>query len=219
MKLLAILKGAFLAAGVFALVAFGAVMLEVRHAVVSLETSSTSLQKLSTESLATLTDTRRLIVVAGVAASEAQKASAEERQFLTQANGLVAKNLTDLDATVVQSKMTLGQAQLTLADLDTQSGEIKVSAVRAMDSIAATATAVQLPLEQTTKTLQDASMLLSSPEIQQTLLNIDGATANIEHTTVTLDAFATRITKPASVLKTVLFQIIGWTASAGSWFK
>lgn len=143
-----------------------------------------------------------ILLQAGLASDEVRRASMEQRKYWNQA-GAQTVQLLGAASSAVDGLNTATH------DLDNSIGKITDSTVLAMDAIPPTLKALQQPLEASTRTLNDASLILESPTIAATMANVQHTTETIDHSTKTIDTFLTRITKPASVVKTVLWKLLG----------
>lgn len=174
-RLLTVLKAIFLVTVSFAAITVGITVLQLRKTVIA---TDVVIQAIGNKTTQTLTNVNRLIVIAGAAASEAQKASADQRQFLKLVDNKVSKDLDDL--ALVESAAT---------DALTQTAQT----ARAIQPVLATtqdAIAGLQPIElQLTESAKNANVLLTDPtipktlqSIQETAIHTDGAMAATEGT-------------------------------------
>lgn len=122
-------------------------------------------------------------------------------------------------ATIGSVNKTVDSLQTTVQGIGLDVDKITNSTVVAMNAVAPALENLQQPLAAATRLQNDASLILESPTIPATQANIQHTTATFDHTAVTIDGFITRVTKPASVVKSVIWKLLGIAPSAAVAFK
>ncbi len=165
-----VLKAALLVAAIAALVTLNLALWQIRKTTIA---ANAQVQVVAKKVLQTMTDADRLIQIAGGAASEAQKASADQRQFLKGVDTKLNADLDQLGAVELSAQVALNKA-----------GDA-ADAVRPVLATADRAIADLQPLEtQLTSAAAGLSSFSNNPEIAPTVTAIHEAAVSTQGATL-----------------------------------
>lgn len=162
-------------------------------------------------------EAHRVLLEAGLTTTEARKASAEERQYL---HDEIPRIATDAEKILHDSDALLLRADRSAESLDS----VALAANKLLDNAGTDLDDIRLLLDEArksvaglqpvevaaTQTLTDADALVKSPDIPQTLKNVNEGTAEIAATAKDVREEVHAITHPEP-----LDRIIGWVLKAG----
>jgi outer membrane translocation and assembly module TamA len=200
------------------------------------------------ESVATLKDIHRTVLVIGGAAGELEKSSREWRAASAQSEEIskqtlvvlqnVGKATANLDAAAAGlntliahtddslNSVLVPQLAQTVAENDKRLAELVEDTDKTVLGIAQTSSQATAAMSQATQTLADAGKILGDPANQQTVQNVQQITKNTAETTAHLDAAAADIqvkvhqmTRPASFVKRMAEAVLTLAAPVVSIFK
>lgn len=164
------LKAALLVAAIAALVLLNLALWQIRKTTMA---ADAQVQAIAKKALQTITDADRLIQIAGGAATEAQKASVEQRQFL---KGIDSKVIADLDG--------LGAVELSAQVAMTKAGNV-ADAIRPVLGDADNALVGLQPIElQLTGAANGLNAFANNPEIAPTVTAIHQAAVSTQGATL-----------------------------------
>lgn len=156
-----------------------------------------------------LDETKRLvnalIIQVEMTTSSIRRAADDQQTYWKQAAEKTVASLSQLENTLKQAEMTLGQIQDTTQNVDA--------------GVTASLAELQAAIKQANQVLADTDKLVSDPSVKGTAANVEEATAQIAATTQNLNkAMADvqqaihRMTRPAAWWKTLLLKGIGVAA-------
>jgi hypothetical protein len=155
-----------------------------------------------TEKLKTTVDT------ANATLQQVKAASAEER------TALEAQNKRALDV-LEQTETALINLQLAVDDIDKNTGKVSEASVQAVNKL-------EPLLVESTNAVKNAGILFADPKLKETFAhlstttdNLAATTGNIEHSTKQIDNKITEMLKPASFIKRILGEAMGWFGHIG----
>jgi hypothetical protein len=183
----------------FAFVAAGLFLQDLRKAAVELQKTAIATTSLVQEAHARVMGTSQnlnaILLQVGMASDEVRRASVEQRAYWNQLGDESVKFLQD-------SRVTIDALQTTATDADRDLARISDSTVEALDSVPPAMQSATKTLDASTKAVSDAAKILESPTIPETQQHIDNISSS-------LDVWVKRVTKPASVVKSVIWKILG----------
>jgi hypothetical protein len=151
---------------------------------------------------------QKVVVTTNATLVEVRGASEDERIALQSQN----KRILDV---LDQTETALINLQSAVDDIDKNTGKVSEASVAAV-------TQLQPLLIESTNSIKAAGVLLSDPKLTQTAANLASSTehisqmtAHLEHTTDQIDHKVEEMLKPASLIKRIAGEVLGWVAHIG----
>ena len=208
----------------------------------------TLIRENQSESVATLKDMHRTVLVIGGAAGELEKSSREWRAASAQSEAIsqqtlavlqnVAKATANLNTaasglnTLIAhtddsvNSVLVPQLAQTIAENDKRLAQLVGDTDKTVLAMGGTSQQATLAMSQATETLADAGKIIGDPANAQTVKNVQTITANTAETTAHLDAAAADIqvkvhqmTRPASFVRRMAEAVLTLAAPVVSIFK